>query len=75
MAQKNKKLRGLIYSRYDSEAEFAKAIGWSRQRLSRITNGVKEPNVEDINILAGGLNLNVGDIVEIFLKSKSPNGK
>ena len=40
---KVKALRGLIYERFDHEADLAKQLGWPRQRLNRITTGAKEP--------------------------------
>ena len=71
--QKVRELRGLIYSQYDSETEFANAIGWPRQRVNKITNGTKEPDIDELNILAKALNKSVGDIAQIFLRYKSPN--
>lgn len=73
--QKVRELRGLIYSQYDSETEFANAIGWPRQRVNKITNGTKEPDIDELNILAKALNKSVGDIAQIFLRYKSPNGQ
>ena len=71
--QKIKELRGLIYGLYDSESALAKKINWDKRKLNRITNGKKEPNIEEINTLANALNTNVADIVHIFLQYKSPN--
>lgn len=71
--QKVRELRGLIYSQYDSESEFAKAIGWPRQRINKITSGAKEPTVAELNVLAKALNKSVGDMAQIFLRYKSPN--
>ena len=70
---KIRELRGLIYGAYDSEADFAKAIGWDRQRLSKITNGQREPNIEELNSLAKGLGITVEMVAHIFLATKSPN--
>lgn len=75
MANKIKELRGLIYSKYDSEADMAKKMGWPRQRLSKITNGIKEPDVNELNEIAKPLNLSVGEVAQIFLRHKSPNGQ
>ena len=61
-------LRRLIYSVYDSEAQCAAVIQWSRQRLNRITNGVKEPDVNELHALAGALHRSVAEIAEIFLE-------
>lgn len=65
---KVKELRGLIYSKFNSEAEFARQLGWSRQKLNKITNGGKAPNVLELNALAIPLNKSVGEMAEIFLK-------
>ncbi|WP_185741092.1 helix-turn-helix transcriptional regulator [Clostridium sp. KNHs216] len=71
--QKVRELRGLIYSQFDSETEFAKAIGWPRQRVNKITNGTKEPDIDELSVLAKALNKSVGEIAQIFLRCKSPN--
>jgi len=68
-------LRGLIYSKYDSESECAKSLGWNRQRLSKITLGQKEPSIDELNSLSGVLDVSVGELAEIFLNNKSPNGQ
>lgn len=73
MSKKIKELRGIIYSKFDSEADMAKAMGWTRQRLSKITNGLKEPDVNELNDMANPLNMTVGEIAQIFLRNKSPN--
>ena len=62
MSKKVKELRGIIYSKFDSEADMAKAMGWTRQRLSKITNGLKEPDVNELNDMANPLNMTVGEI-------------
>ena len=72
---KVKELRGLIYSQYDSEAQFAETIGWPRQRVSKITSGIKEPNIDELDVMARALHRSVGDIAQIFLRKKSPNGQ
>ena len=56
----------MIFGLYDSESEFSRKIGWSRQRLSRITNGKKEPTVGELQILAENLNASVSDIAIFF---------
>lgn len=73
MKKKVRELRGLIYSLYDTEAEFASKIGWERQRLSKITNGTKEPDVNELNILSKALGKTIDDMAQIFLHHKSPN--
>lgn len=73
MSQKVKELRSLIYGKYDSEAEMASRIGWSRQRLSKITSGLKEPDVSEINVIAQALGISLEEVAQIFLRYKSPN--
>ena len=64
---KNKPLRGLIYQIFDTESDCAKALGWKRQQLNKITNNKKKPTVDEINELAKVLNTNVETIFEFFL--------
>lgn len=61
-------LRGMIYSKYDSMADCARAMGWSRQRLNNLTNGRKKPDVEEAIILADALGTDVATIVKFFLQ-------
>lgn len=70
---KVRELRSIIYGKFDTESDFAQALGWERQRLSKITNGQKEPNVEELNSLATGLGISVEKVAQIFLAFKSPN--
>ena len=73
MQKKILQLRGMIYSHFESEAACARAIGWKRQKLSKITNGIKEPDVSELAELARALECSVDDLVQIFLTQKSPN--
>ena len=65
--KKNLDLKGRIHSKYNSEAEFAKAIGWSRQRLSKITNGHKIPTLFEVDALATALGCSFMDIANFYL--------
>lgn len=67
-------LRGLIYSKYERESHFADAIGWSRQRLNKITNGTKEPDLREVQTMAEGLGVPFMEVANIFLRKESPNG-
>lgn len=66
-------LRGLIYGKYDTETQLANELGWTKQRLNVITTGRREPNLEEVEALAGKLDKSVEDMVYIFLRHKSPN--
>ena len=65
---KNLDLKGRIHSKYNSEAEFAKAIGWTRQRLSKITNGHKVPSLYDVDLLATAFGCSFMDIANFYLR-------
>lgn len=52
----------------------AKKLGWTRQRLNKITTGAHEPDIYEAAALAGVLNISVDGIADIFLRHKSPNG-
>ena len=49
--------RGLIFSKYKSITEFAAAIGWTRNKASRIANGIQEPDAEDMERMADALDI------------------
>ena len=66
-------LRSLIYAKYDSEAKLAEELGWPRQRLNKITNGSKEPDLNEVKVLAEKLDRPFSDIAFIFLDQRSPN--
>lgn len=65
-------LRGAIYDQFDTEADFARKLGWTRQKLNRITLGHKEPTVSEVNELATGLNISVEQVAGFFLRNMSP---
>lgn len=67
-------IKDLILSKFSSEAAFARCLGWSRQRLNKITNLSKGPTVQEINEIANGLGESASDVYLIFLRQKSPNG-
>lgn len=67
-------LNGLIHSHYSSEAELARVLHWTRQRLNRITNGDKEPTLEEVRDLANALHEPFDKVAHIFLSRKSPIG-
>lgn len=65
-------LRGLVYSKYKNTTDFALAIGWSRNRVSRVLNGVQELTEDDIIALAKVLDIkNERDFMHIFFPELS----
>lgn len=70
---KIRELCGLIHSQYDTEANFARDLGWPRQRLNKITTGAKEPDLHEVAAIAKRLGKPLDEIASIFLRRKSPN--
>lgn len=70
---KNYALRSLIFAKYDSEAQMADDLGWSRQKLNRITNGTREPDLIEVKMISEKLGRPLQEIAYIFLGEKSPN--
>lgn len=70
----NGQIKEMIQEKYPSESALAKQLGWPRQRLNKITTGVRLPTIEEINDLAIALGVSVERLIHIFLLQKSPNG-
>ena len=45
-------IRGAVFKKFSSITEFADAIGWSRNKASRIVNGDQVPDANDIEKMA-----------------------
>lgn len=67
-------LSGLIHSKFKYESNLADSMGWSRQRLNKITNGDKEPDLGEVRDIANALDEPFMTVAQIFLDLKSPNG-
>ncbi len=67
-------IKDIILSKFSSEAAFARKIGWSRQRLNKVTNLSKSPTVQEINEIAIGLGKSASEVYLIFLRNLSANG-
>ena len=63
---KNLELNGLIHTMYPNESAMAKAMGWPRQRLNRITSGRKMPDLEETTEIATALKKPLTDVANIF---------
>ena len=66
-------LKGAVYNKFETYTKFAVALGWKKQRLSKIVTGGKIPNVIEVAEMAGTLGLSVEQVAGFFLKEKSPN--
>lgn len=72
---KVRELCAMIHGSFDTESECARELGWPRQKLNKITNGTKEPSLEEVSQIAQVFNMPLGDMAAIFLRQKSPNGQ
>ena len=65
------KVKGAVYARYKDIAELAKVLGWSRQKLSPIVNGKKEPSLSDVQEMADAMEIESDILASFFLELKS----
>lgn len=70
---KNLQLNGMIHARFESEAAFARFLGWSKQRVWKITNGRKVPDLFELRDMAGAMDCSIADLAHIFLLMQSTN--
>lgn len=61
-------LKELINMKCGSEAQLARKIGWKRQRLNKITNGNKVPDVDELSAIANGIGISVSRTAKFFLE-------
>ena len=54
-------IRGAVFSKFPSIVAFAEAIGWKRNKASRIINGTQMPTVEDVEKIASCLGISNHD--------------
>lgn len=66
-------LSSLIHGQFNSQAAFARHIGWRKQRLNKIINGEKQPTLEEVQTIAEGLSVPFMMVATFFLNQKSPN--
>lgn len=74
MAERTNEIKHLILQGYPTEAALARALGWPRQRLNKLTTGGRLPTIEEVNEIAQVTGLSVERLLHIFLRHKSPNG-
>lgn len=74
LAMHTSEIKHLITGKYETESALARSLGWPRQRLNKITTGVRLPTIEEINDLSLALGVSIETLVHIFLPVKSPNG-
>ena len=66
-------VKGAVYARFKDISELANTLGWSRQKLSPIVNGKKEPSLSDVQDIAKAMEMDVTQLTSFFLELKSQN--
>lgn len=64
-------LKSKVLAKFFSITAFALAIGWSRNKASRIVNGVQEPTCDDIVDLTTVLDLGEKEFFDVFFAQLS----
>lgn len=67
----SRKLKGIVLQKYFSITNFAAAMKWSRNKATRILNGVSEPTIDDIVSMTEVLELDEKTFFVIFFSRLS----
>lgn len=68
------RLRGEIVAGYRTQSAFADAIGWHKNKVTKMLTGKYKPDTDEVAKIAGLLHLDEPKFCDIFLPRKSPNG-
>ena len=60
------RLRTVIRKKYRTDNEFAKAMGWTKQKVSKTLKGQRSPKISDLNAMSEALELPIGEVVSFF---------
>jgi len=66
-------VKALILEKYGTESEFARHLGWTRQQLNRYTTSKRLPGLQQLERMATGLDVPLGDLALLFLDQWSQN--
>lgn len=62
-------LRGKVYSRFRSISAMARALGWTKQKASRIISRKQEPTIDDVKSLSVALGESLEEVALFFLQN------
>ncbi len=68
-------LRSMISTRFQSEAEFARAMGWSKQKMNKITTGKQLPDISELNKMSEMLDVGAPVLLRVFLPKQESKQK
>ena len=69
-----RKLKGEIVAVLGSQNAFADAVGWHKNKVSKMMTGKYKPDTDEVAAIVEALNLSNDKFTEIFSPAKSPNG-
>ena len=69
------RLRSEIAAKYRTQGEFAHALRWHKNKLSKMMTGKYKPDTDEAARIADVLGLDEQRYCDIFLPQKSPNGE
>lgn len=68
------RLRGEIVAEYRTQSAFADAIGWHKNKVTKMLTGRYKPDTDEVAKIADLLHLDAPKFCDIFLPNNSPNG-
>lgn len=68
------RLRGEIAAEYRTQTAFSAAIGWHKNKVSKMLCGEYKPDTDEVALIADALHLDERRYCDIFMPRKSPNG-
>lgn len=63
-----------IIKQFGTQYKFAEALGWHKNKISRMMQGKYIPDLNEVMFISDKLHLNEERFFEIFLNKKLPNG-
>ena len=69
------RLRGEIVAEYRTQTAFADAIGWHKNKVTKMLTGKYKPDTDEVAEIADLLHLDASKFCDIFLPKISPNGE
>lgn len=68
-------IREVILKKFKTQSAFAEALGWTRQKISRIAVGREEPTALECSQMMAAMGDAGDDLLEALLKTYSKNQK
>ena len=69
-----RRLKAEIIAEYNTQDAFANAMGWHKNKVSKMIQGHYKPNIDEVAKMVEMLHLDERQYCHIFLPQKSPYG-